>query len=310
MTTKKIIKIKGYEIAYEDMGVGTDIDAGADIRSNAYTEISTDGADTHANKIVNTNTGKTILFVHGFPTSTRTWYDVVRNFSETHRCISLDLLGYGDSAKPFDGEYGIEAQAGIVAEFVKTLGIKGHLLLAGHSMGGGICLTLAANKMVNVNGLLLIDPACYPQRLPWFFVCLKIPVIPLFLLRNIPPKIAYYIVRDTAYHRARMKPYEHMKSYIDNVQKRGAAEAFILTANHINKGGIDTLQDKYKDISVPASIIWGRKDRIIPLDFAYKLKEDIPESTLDIIDNCGHCPQEEYPEIVSEILMKLIKIIS
>ena len=270
MKTKKFLDIDGYQIAYEDVGIG-----------------------------------KVILFIHGFPTSTKTWHDITKDFYSTHRCISLDLLGYGDSSKPENGDYTLPYQAEIVSKFIKMLNINEPILLVGHSMGGGICLTLASQKMANVSGILLVDPACYPQKLPWFFVCLKIPVLPLFILRKIPSKVAYYIVRDTAYAKARMRSYEHMKSYIDNVQKKGAAEAFVHTANHINKGNIEELQYKYKHISVPVAIVWGKNDRIIPLNFAHRLKEDISNSKLHIIDKCGHCPQEEYPELVSKILSDL-----
>ena len=269
---KKFINIDDYKIAYEDIGNGETV----------------------------------IIFIHGFPTSTKTWYEVIDYLYKDYRCISLDLLGYGDSDKPVNADYSIPAQAILISKFIKELKLNKPVVLVGHSMGGGMCLTIAAEKLINISKLLIIDPACYPQKLPWFFLGLKIPIFPLLVLRKIPPKVAYHIVRNTAYDKARMKSYEHMKNYIYNVQKAGAAEAFVKTANHINKGDINSLSEKYKDISISTQIIWGKNDRIIPLNFAYRLNKDILNSNLDVLEHCGHCPQEEYPEVVAKAIKKLL----
>jgi len=59
---------------------------------------------------------------------------------------------------------------------------------------------------------------------------------------------------------------------------------------------------KYKSIQTPTLIIWGRQDALLPLESGERLHRDIQNSTLKVIDQCGHIPQEERPEItVSEI---------
>jgi len=55
-------------------------------------------------------------------------------------------------------------------------------------------------------------------------------------------------------------------------------------------------------IQAPTLIIWGRQDALLPLESGERLHRDIQNSTLKVIDQCGHIPQEERPEItVSEI---------
>ena len=52
---------------------------------------------------------------------------------------------------------------------------------------------------------------------------------------------------------------------------------------------------QYKTICVPTLILWGRQDKIIPLEIGERLRQDIPNSRLEIIDKAGHIPQEEVP---------------
>lgn len=59
---------------------------------------------------------------------------------------------------------------------------------------------------------------------------------------------------------------------------------------------MDSLIRSYKAIIIPTFILWGTKDRIVPLKLGKRLHSEIPSSTMEILDNCGHIPQEEFPE--------------
>ncbi len=63
---------------------------------------------------------------------------------------------------------------------------------------------------------------------------------------------------------------------------------------------------RYSHISIPAQIIWGRQDKVIPLDLGKRLAAQIGAGSLEIVDTCGHCPQEEYPQQVNSILRRFI----
>lgn len=270
---KQYIQINGIKLAYEDRG-----------------------------------NGPPIVFIHGFPTSCKSWRSVADKLVDRYRCISFDLMGFGDSDKPLNESYTIPRHSELLMDAINKLGLTKPMLV-GHSMGGGMCLYIAHKMKENVSGVFVSDPACYLQQLPWFFLALKVPVIPILVLRLIPPKIAYWMVKDTAFDRKSCKHYEDMYEYIINVQKAGAAEAFVSTARDINKGEITSLISNYSNLNIPIGIIWGKKDRIIPVKFAHRLASDIPDASLTIVENCGHCPQEEYPEItynaLKDILVKI-----
>ena len=61
------------------------------------------------------------------------------------------------------------------------------------------------------------------------------------------------------------------------------------------------------DITVPTLIIWGRQDKIIPLRVGELLHEAIPNSTLKVIDQCGHIPEEEKPEETIALVLEFLE---
>ena len=64
---------------------------------------------------------------------------------------------------------------------------------------------------------------------------------------------------------------------------------------------------KYKDINVPTLIIWGRQDKIISPEAGTLLDQDIPNSILKWIDQCGHVPQEEKPEGTVPLVLDFLR---
>ena len=272
-TNKKKLTVDGITLAYEDYGEGAPV-----------------------------------VFIHGFPTSTYSWSRVARPLSAYYRTVSFDLMGFGDSDKPLGESYSIERQAELISGAIRELQLV-RPILVGHSMGGGMCLTIASKNIGNpdaIAGLALADPACYPQKLPWFFQALKVPIVPAMLLRRIPPRLAYLMVRGTAYHPKSKMKLEDMLGYILNVQKEGAAEAFVATALEIVPKDMDALVSSYPKISIPTLLIWGKQDGVIPLKHGHRLAAEIGTNHFHIIENCRHTPQEEHPEQVSRILKQFV----
>lgn len=242
--------------------------------------------------------GRAVVFVHGFPTSTYSWSRVAGPLSECCRTVSFDMMGFGDSDKPLGESYGIPRQAELIWGSIERLGLE-RPVLVGHSMGGGVCLRMLRDRGADqgrVGGLVLADPSCYPQRLPWFFQALRVPLLPSLVLRRIPPWMAFHMVRGTAYHPRSGMKLEDMTGYILNVHKPGAAEAFVATAKEIVPPDIDEMVAFYPKISVPTLVIWGKQDGVIPLRFGERLAREISNARLHVVDECRHTPQEEHPE--------------
>ena len=83
--------------------------------------------------------GPPVILLHGFGASAYSWRFMGPALAADHRVLTLDLKGYGLSAKPEDGKYAISDQADMVAEFIRTRDLR-DLVVIGHSMGGGVTL--------------------------------------------------------------------------------------------------------------------------------------------------------------------------
>lgn len=110
--------------------------------------------------------GPPILFVHGLGGQLRNWtYDVVPRLEGAFRCIVIDRPGCGYSEREGDARADLREQARMVAEFLDREGI-GPVLVAGHSLGGALALTLALEHPERVAGLALVAPLTHPMPDP------------------------------------------------------------------------------------------------------------------------------------------------
>ncbi|MEM7247722.1 MAG: haloalkane dehalogenase [Acidobacteriota bacterium] len=105
--------------------------------------------------------GPTVLFVHGNPTSSYLWRNVIPFVTPTHRAIAVDLIGMGDSDKP-DIDYTLQDQYEYLEAFIEKLDLK-DLILVGHDWGGGLTPLYAARNSRNVRAIALMEPAAFPM---------------------------------------------------------------------------------------------------------------------------------------------------
>jgi pimeloyl-ACP methyl ester carboxylesterase len=101
----------------------------------------------------------TLLFVHGLGSNLKFWrYQLDAFAAQGWRVVALDLVGYGRSDKPADFAYTMEAQAAVVHEAARALGLE-RPVLVGHSMGGQTALAYAQAHPGAVRALVLTAPA-------------------------------------------------------------------------------------------------------------------------------------------------------
>jgi 2-hydroxymuconate-semialdehyde hydrolase len=99
--------------------------------------------------------GPAVLLMHGFPTSSHLWRDLVPMLAPRFRAVAPDLLGYGDSSRPERLEaLTIGAQAAMVRDLVERLDL-GRPAVVGHDIGGGVAQLLALDGAVGP--MVLVD---------------------------------------------------------------------------------------------------------------------------------------------------------
>jgi pimeloyl-ACP methyl ester carboxylesterase len=253
--------------------------------------------------------GPPLLLIHGFGASTFTWRRVAPDLARTNRVILVDLKGFGQSDKPFDERYSVYDQAELLAELIEEKDLR-DLTLVGHSFGGGIALLLALEANSRLQGriarLVLLDSIAYPQNIPVFFRMLDVPVVSQLGIRMVPPSVQTRVALRIAYFDDSKITPEEIEAYAAPLKTAAGKHAIIHSARQIVPEDIETLSDRYKTIELPTLIMWCDHDRIVPLEVGLKLRRTLPNSTLKLVEDCGHMPQEEQPESTLRLLRDFI----
>jgi pimeloyl-ACP methyl ester carboxylesterase len=243
--------------------------------------------------------GEPMVFLHGFGASTYAWRYVVQPLATTTHIILLDLKGFGRSPKPRDEKYSVYDQAHLVRQFIYEHNLR-NVTLVGHSFGGGVALVtalyLSETAPERLKRLILIDSISYPQPMPSFIRILATPVVGALVTSFVPIKSQVRHVLELAYYDTRQISEEAVATYAEPLRMAGTRYAMRETARQIIPPDFAELAQKYRQISVPTLILWGREDTIVPLAHGERLHHAIPNSRLIILDHCGHIPHEETPE--------------
>ena len=105
--------------------------------------------------------GPVVVFIHGIASSSITWTNVIPLLEPSHRCISIDLLGFGGSPIPPTAQYTLPEHVASLARTIRSLKLREPFVLVGHSMGGLIAPRYAARYARRVRGLVLVSPPIY-----------------------------------------------------------------------------------------------------------------------------------------------------
>ncbi|MFC1664542.1 alpha/beta fold hydrolase [Pseudomonadota bacterium] len=249
--------------------------------------------------------GDPIVLLHGLGASSYSWRYLTPVLGEDYQTIEFDLLGFGSSPKPGNTTYSIYDQAALVINYIKEQGLN-NVSLVGHSFGGGVALVIAAYFETTAPGLVkklvLIGSIGCRQEPPWFIRLLRIPLIPRILGYFVPPSFNAKTMLKVAFFDRSKITLEMVRAYAKPGHEAAARSAIIETAKQIQPDDLDKLIEKYNDIDVPTLLIWGRQDRIVPMKIGEELHTLLSNSNLHIVDNCGHLPHEEKPELVIPLI--------
>ncbi|HKV37462.1 MAG TPA: alpha/beta hydrolase [Pyrinomonadaceae bacterium] len=268
--------------------------------------VEIDGVRVHYQEAGESNHPALVL-IHGFASSTLVWSKVFLNLAEAgFRVIAVDLLGYGYSGKPRNGEYTIAGQASLLTKLLEYLGIK-RATLVGSSYGGAVAATCALDHAQRVDKLVLVGTVNNNQPLRYH-------LMRLFSSPVLGDVVSPLLIGSRRLLRKRMKRvYDRHEWVLD--ERRVDARHFPLRASGTHRAMIRTVRSWDAErisrdahlIQQPTLLLWGENDIDIPLADGERLHEEIPGSRLIVFLNCGHLPHEEYPEAFTKVVVDFCK---
>jgi pimeloyl-ACP methyl ester carboxylesterase len=235
-----------------------------------------------------------VVFIHGLGSSADRWLDIPLALSLHYRTIAVDLPGFGMAQKPEEGfGYSITEYVDFLSSLMSQLGVnKAHLV--GHSLGGYIAAEIALRHRPLVDRLVLIDSSGMlngPTDLlkEYFGVAMnptKESVRKVFeKMVAVPARIPEILV----------------DGFIYRMGFPGAKNAFRLA--YENSVNTQIGEERLQRISgIKTMIIWGKEDRLIPLDYHSIFHQAIDGSVTRIIDDAGHAPFAEKPALIGELV--------
>ena len=254
-------------------------------------------------------TGPPLLLIHGFGASTYSWRAVRPELARTHHVIAVDLKGFGRSDKPFDDAYSALDQAQLLLQFLDRRGLK-EVSIAGHSFGGSVALTLALELNRKHPGrlkqLILVDGVAYEQGLPPALHVLRTPLVGPVSAAIVPSKVQSTAALMLAYKDSSKITQDAIDAYARPMEEAGNRHALVRTAEKIVPDYVHVLTYQYRTIEQPALLIWCREDRIVPLTIAQRLVREMPNARLEVIESCGHVPQEEEPAMTAGFMHRFL----
>lgn len=254
--------------------------------------------------------GKPVLLIHGFGNSIYVWRHLIPELEKQNKVIAIDLKGFGDSPKPVDDRYSVYEQARLIHDYVVENDLK-DVTIMGHSLGGGIALVaslyLQQSNPGRQRGLVLIDSIAYPQQLPMFIRVLATPVLGPLITGVVPPEIQIKQVMKLVYAENSTVPADAVKVYAKALRTPEGRYAAVTSARQLQPLDLEELSLQYPSLQVPTLIVWGKQDKIIPVSVGKRLHQAIPDSRLFVIDDSGHSPAEEQPQVLLPLVESFLR---
>ena len=258
---------------------------------------------------VDIGSGPAIVWIHGLGASWQSWLENLPHFSRTHRCIAMDLPGFGRSELP-RGEVTIGNYAKWIDELLTGLGVD-RAAVVGNSMGGFIGAELALRFTTRVDRLVLVSAAVlwqeYRRAKPLVTLAGVSEAVlaravadgtPAIALR---PRIRHAILRGAGFHAPHRLPVELQAELIRSAPRTpGFLPALRALASF-------PLRDELDDIRCPTLIVWGRNDPLVGRHHAHELERLIPGSRKVIFDATGHEPMIERPERFNHLVAEFVR---
>lgn len=257
-------------------------------------------------------TGTAVLLIHGLGASCRHWRKNIAVLAQHHRVYAIDLIGFGESAKPKPGEaiqYRFETWGEQINDFCRdVIGESVHLV--GNSIGCLGALQAAVNQPEQVKSLALLDCALrmqHERKLNWHRRLIFPRVQKLLTYRAIGHFFFSKLAQPQVIRKALLKAYGRKEAVTDELveillkpaQDAGAADVFLSFITD-SKGVLP--EDLLPQIQVPVLIAWGTDDPWEPFEKGKALAEFPAVQQFVPLPGIGHCPQDEAPELVNPML--------
>jgi pimeloyl-ACP methyl ester carboxylesterase len=249
--------------------------------------------------------GHQVVLLHGFATSSFLWRHVGPALAVAGmRAFALDLLGYGESDRPLDADYGIAAQAEYVDLALTALRV-GSALVVGVDLGAAVALRLAAVHPERVDGLVLVNPLT-PEDCPgrdvdalkWRTARFAFRLARSLLgASSVMQELLARMVADPAHVPPRL-----VARYLAPYVGRDGVTHLLALARAIDSRDLEELELQF--LETPTMVVRGTADELVEADTVQRLAEVIPGARFEELPGVARLVPEEDPERLTTLILE------
>ena len=252
--------------------------------------------------------GEIVLMLHGNPSWSYYWRNLVAGLGDKYRCIVPDHIGMGLSDKPDDAAYDYTLQSRVddVAVLLRHLGITGPLTLAVHDWGGMIGFGWALSHAAQVKRLVVTNTAAFPlpqaKPMPWQIALGRDWKFGAFIIR------AFNAFSSGASHLGveRKMPAEVRRAYVSPYNNWNNRISTVRFMQDIPLGPQDKawplLEAAGRRLPEfadrPALLGWGLKDFVFDQHFLAGFRAALPNAEVHAYEDAGHYVLEDKHEVL------------
>lgn len=293
-----LIRIGGFSMHYIDEGPGSDQNLN---KKNM--------GSLHQNDL-----SPTLLFVHGNPTWSFYWRNLILAFREKYRVIAIDHIGCGLSDKPAEKDYPytLDRRIADLTVFIKKLNLQ-NITLVAHDWGGAIGLGTAERNEKRFSRFVLMNTGAFPSdACPLRIRICRIPFLNRILLQGfnafslaaLRMASADPIHLDKGTRAGLIAPYS---SWANRVAVYNFVQDIPLSEKHRSYQRLKEIQQElFLFQEKPISLIWGMQDWCFTPEFLKKFLQFFPAAEIHRIEKAGHYVVEDAPDEIIQIMNDFI----
>ena len=247
--------------------------------------------------------GPAVVLVHGFSVPYYIWDPTVAALVHSgFRVLRYDLYGRGYSDRP-NVAYDADLYDRQLLGLLSALAIPGPVDLVGLSMGGPIVVTFAGRHPERVRALVLLDSSYHEARRPP--VWLGAPLLgEYYMTVLVAPSLAEGQLAD--FYQPERFP-DWPEKYRVQMQYQGFRRALLSTMQNYTTRDVRGEFERIGKSGRPVLLLWGEADQSVPLPVSEEILRAIPQAEFHLIQEAGHLPHYERPEVVNPILVGFLQ---
>ena len=239
--------------------------------------------------------GPALLMLHGFFGEKTCWLPLIELLQSQFRCISLDMLGFGESSKP-QICYDVAVEVAFVRQVVEQLNIEPCCII-GHSFGGWVASAYSLKYPNSVSSLVLAAPAGIRDD----SFCGQYDALRPLLWQTPVIDLALQLAKPFASLVGKSDKLQEISGWRRELMSQPVARSFLMSRMR-PEDAVDTVEKQIHKLQIPTLVITGDSDETIPLWHCKTYANEIPGAELAIIPNATH----GLPQTQAHVMTKLI----